>query len=110
MRPKIYLSGPITKGDREANFTQACDMQRLLMARGMAVLNPMLSMKMPGAWDIDHVAWIDNDLPWVSAADAVLRLPGESTGADVETAHAMAHGVPVFTSAFDLIEHFKVKA
>jgi len=45
MRPRVYISGPITKGDRDANFQQAADVHRELMAAGFAVFNPMLSMK-----------------------------------------------------------------
>jgi len=106
MRPRVYISGPITKGDRDANFQQAADVHRELMAAGFAVFNPMLSMKFPGAFDIHHDTWVASDLPWVAAADAVLRLPGESRGADIECEHASIHGVPVFYDAADLRRFF----
>jgi hypothetical protein len=35
-------------------------------------------------------------LPWVSVADAVLRLPGTSPGADREVALALSLGIPVY--------------
>lgn len=94
-RLRVYISGPITKGDRIANFAQACEAQTRLMQHGFAPLNPMLTMLHPAAWTIDHDQWIACDLPWVEAADAVLRLPGESTGADTECRHAMECGIPV---------------
>jgi hypothetical protein len=103
------VSGPITKGDRQHNFNQAADAQKALMAAGFAVLNPMLSMAMPGAFDIPHEEWIANDLPWVTAADAVLRLPGESQGADIECDHARCHGIPVFCTIDGLVGYFKKK-
>jgi len=106
MRPKVYLSGPITKGDRDANFRQAADAHKALMAAGFAVLNPMLTMRLPGAFAIEHDTWIANDLPWVAVADAVLRLPGESKGADIECEHALIHGVPVFHDAVELKRFF----
>jgi len=99
----IYLSGPITLGDREANFRQAADAQKRLMAAGFAVINPMLSMRLPGAWAIPHEAWIANDLPIIERCDAVLRLPGISVGADIETAFALENNIPVFDSIEELL-------
>lgn len=98
MRLKIYIAGPISKGDRDLNFSQAAEAQERLMALGFAPLNPMLSMKHPNAFDIPWKLWMACDYPWVLCADAILRLPGESQGADVEVALASQHGIPVFTS------------
>jgi len=106
MRPRVYISGPITKGDRDANFQQAADAHKALIAAGYAVLNPMLTMRLPGAFAIGHDTWIANDLPWVAVADAVLRLPGESKGADIECEHASIHGVPVFHDVAELRRFF----
>jgi len=106
LRPRVYVSGPITKGDRRANFKQAADAQKALMAAGFAVLNPMLSMRLPGVFAIPHDTWIANDLPWVALADAVLRLPGESLGADIECEHALIHGVPIFHGIDELKRFF----
>ena len=105
-RPRIYISGPITMGNRKHNFKQAAIAQVVLIKHGMAVFNPMLSMRLPGAFKISHKEWLDNDLPWVESSDAVLRLKGESVGADMENAHAREHGVPVFTSRASLIRYF----
>lgn len=76
----------------------------LLIYHGFAPLNPMATMTLPFAWqdDVTHDDWIASDLPWIEVADAVLRLPGESIGADIETEHAALYGVPVFTSIPDL--------
>ena len=110
LRPRIYISGPITKGDRDVNFQQAADAHKALMTAGYAVLNPMLTMRLPGAFEIPHDTWIANDLPWVAVADAVLRLPGESRGADIECEHALIHGVPVFCDLPSLLSRFQVPA
>ena len=48
------------------------------------------------------------ELPWVAVADALLRLPGESLGADLEVARAEAIGIPVFATIADLAGHFTV--
>lgn len=103
-RPRIYLSGPITKGDRTLNFATACSIHKELMERGFSVLNPMLSMMHPDAWVIDHETWLENDLPWVACADIVLRLLGESKGAEAECRLAELSGVEVTTSWHRLME------
>ncbi len=95
-RPRIYISGPISRGNRTHNFAQACEAHKKLIDYGAAPLNPMLSMLHPDAYNIEHATWIECDLPWVEVADAVLRLSGESVGADAECEHAERHGVPVF--------------
>ena len=41
-------------------------------------------------------------------ADALLRLPGKSEGADVKVARAEEAGIPVFATVADLIGHFAV--
>ncbi len=105
-RPRVYISGPITLGDREQNFMQFCNAHRYLMRHGFAVNNPGLTMKLPGCWDIAHDDWLENDLPWVEVADAVLRLPGYSEGADEEVWFSRHHDVPVFFSISDLESHF----
>ncbi len=95
MLKRIYISGPITKGNRSLSFYQACEAQRLLLLAGYAVLNPMLSIQHPDGSNIDWEVWIDSDLAWVECSHLVLRLPGESKGADVECKFAADHGIPV---------------
>lgn len=104
MKPRVYISGPITKGNRTENFAKAAHVQAALIGAGYATLNPMLTMMHPEAWTIPHNAWMENDLPWVEAANAVLRLPGESVGAELECEHARKHGIPIFDNIDDLDE------
>lgn len=92
---RVYISHPITKGDGCDNFYECCKAQQKLMDAGFAVLNPGLSMMHPNAKNIHWQTWIDSDLKWVEVSDVVIRLPGESKGADIETAHAREKGIPV---------------
>lgn len=103
MKPRLYLSGPISLGSRTENFSRACNTARGLMAHGFAVLNPTLSMCDPDAFSVPHRDWLENDLPWVSVANVVFRLPGDSVGADEETRFAETLGIPVFTRWHDLL-------
>lgn len=105
-RPRVYLSGPVTKGDRNDNLHQAFTVHAALLKAGYAVLNPVASIAFPFAWEkwATHELWMETDLPWVEVADVVYRLPGESVGGDLEVAHAKKHGIPVVHDAFELAE------
>lgn len=121
----IYIACPITKGDIFHNCTQADDAMLRLMKAGFGVVNPALTCwagaaKKQGSGDtfiqpsasahgdfksLTHTEWVNNCLPIVARVDGVVRLPGESVGADREVAHAKASGVPVFDSIESLIKY-----
>jgi len=105
-RPKVYISGPISIGDRWHNLHRSFQAHKALIDAGFAPLNPILTMLVPWAEDVPHDVWMDCDLPWVAASDAVLRIPGESEGADTEVKYAYESGIPVFTNLADLKDHF----
>jgi hypothetical protein len=96
-RPRVYISGPITKGNRNEHFFRACELERALMLCGYAPLNPMRSIVLPFAWqdDMPHDLWLAVDLAWVDVCDAVVRLTGDSKGADEECTYAVERGIPV---------------
>ena len=92
----VYISAPITLGDRNYNWFVAAQAQVALMRAGYAVVNPMSSMPMPEAVNIDWQTWLEMDEEIVSRCDMVLRLPhGESSGRDRECDFARARGIPV---------------
>jgi hypothetical protein len=118
---RVYIAGPISKGDLAHNLNQATAAFVALAKAGIAPLCPHWSAfsspcsPIPGTNAVaavgtvhgndrmSHADWMAVDLPWVEVADAVLRLPGESSGADREVAHAEARGIPVFTDLDALI-------
>lgn len=109
-RPIVYLSGPITKGNRNHHLFAAWEAHEMLMKAGFSVINPMLNMQcpfnVPGApWAMDHQTWLENDLPQMAAAQAVFRLPGESLGAEMECMWAKQCGVPIYTDMEELIRY-----
>jgi hypothetical protein len=123
-RPRTYIAGPISKGDLQHNIEQATAAFKQLAKAGAAAWCPQWSAFSGGAegdgklgqynrydgtprpWahastggvGLSHREWLETDLAWVECADAVLRLPGESTGADEEVALAKSRGIPVFYS------------
>jgi len=99
MRSKVYISHAITtpQPSRTYNWYIAVEVYRRLILAGYSVFCPALSMNCPDNMLIDHATWLEQDLPWVAASDMVLRLPGESKGADMETEFARERGIPVLS-------------
>lgn len=105
MRHRVYVSGPLSSsGDREQNVRRAMQAGLDLINAGFAPLVPHLTHFMDGTDSLGHDTWLDVDLQWVRAADAVLRLPGESKGADIEVWHANDVSIPVYHSVVALIQ------
>lgn len=100
---RVYISGPITGGERNWNQYQANVAHKNLMNAGFAVLNPMPTGVLPFAWEskeqggLDHAAWLKSDFAWIQVSDMILRLPGKSTGGDMEVEYAEKLGIPVYT-------------
>lgn len=95
-RTRVYIAGPLSKGCRFDNVDKGMKAYAALIRAGYAPFLPHFSALV--AWllpDVDYDGWLDTDLPFVEACDALLRLPGESVGADREVRHAHDHNIPV---------------
>ena len=46
------------------------------------------------------------DIEWLSVCDALLRLPGNSSGAEAEVEFARSNSIPVFYNINQLKEYF----
>lgn len=102
-RLKVYVSGPLTTGGASWDkMNRALDVGRTLIDRGYSPLVPHYTYLLDRDGAVPHDVWMEVDLPWVEVADVVLRLPGESRGAAIETDHAEACGVPVYHSLDEL--------
>ena len=84
------------------NVAIAIEAGRLLIESGYSPMIPHLTHYMDPDDSLGHGIWMEVDLPWVEVAAAVLRLPGESRGADIEVAHAKSLMIPVFHSLQEL--------
>lgn len=112
----VYVAGPISKGDVGGNvrraFAAACE----LMAAGLTPVVPHGSCFWGAAVTPDgafrpevshgpftHADWLAVCLPVVRRCDALVRLPGESSGADMEAAEARSRGIPVYPGVAELL-------
>ena len=103
-RPKVYCAGPISLGDVKKNVLRASHVGRVLIDLGIAPLVPHLDYWFPDREDVTWKVWLEVDLPWLRVADAVLRISGESQGADREVRVAKRNGIEVYYTVEDLCE------
>jgi nucleoside 2-deoxyribosyltransferase len=93
--PLVYLAGPYTSNPL-ANTRAAVAAAERIEAFGVAVVIPHLSL----LWDLLAPApverWYERDLHVLARCDALVRLPGDSVGADAEVAFALGRGIAVF--------------
>lgn len=98
---RVFVAAPIGPLDegRPARLAAAIDAGRDLLLAGFAPFVPHVWAAIRNADDwIDYDQWITHGFAWLDVCHVVLRLPGESPGADREVARAHARGIPVFDS------------
>jgi hypothetical protein len=93
---KVYVAGPYTKGDVVINVRNAIDAGEELTRLGFVAYIPHLTL----FWHLVHPHgpdfWYEYDFHWLDFCDCLLRIPGESVGADKEMARMINQGKPVF--------------
>jgi len=92
----VYIAGPYTNNGVSVNVRNAILAGDELSERqGVAVFIPHLCH----LWDLvkthEYEFWMKHDLAWLTKCDLLLRLRGESKGADREVEEARRLGIPV---------------
>ncbi len=92
----IYIASPYTIGDQVLNVRRQIEAADTILQKGHIPFCPCLThfwhFISPKSWE----EWFRIDSVIVPRCDALLRLPGESRGADREVALAKEHGIPVY--------------
>ena len=107
-RPLVYLAAPYTTPDPVANTHDAIRVAAALIDEGLVTpVVPHLTL----LWHLidprDVEFWYAYDLAILARCDAVLRIPGYSTGADAEIKFAADRGIPVLSSIDELASWVK---
>ena len=92
---RIYIAGPYTGGDVAVNVRAAMEAANALIVAGYAPHVPHLYHFLHMANPRPYEDWMRLDLVWLNQCDAVVRLPGQSPGADREAVEAVRLGIPV---------------
>ena len=107
MIARVYVAGPYTNGDVAVNVRRAYETANRLADLGFAPFVPHATHFWHMLFPRPYEFWLDLDNQFLPCCAAVLRLPGESAGADKEVNLARETGIPVFFKLEDLVEHFK---
>lgn len=101
-RRRVYVAGPYSRGDQVANIHDAIVVGEVLWQRGYVPFIPHITLPWhllyPKSWD----DWLEFCLCWVETCDVLLRMDGESPGADHEVQFARSRGIPVVFSLQEL--------
>lgn len=102
-KPLVYLAGPITKPDPLVNTHHALHLAARILGEG--VVTPFVP-HLTVLWELvlpqDYETWLAYDFEIIAKCNALLRIPGESAGADREVVHASELGIPIFHTVEDL--------
>ncbi len=105
---KVYIASPYTIGDAAENVRRQIDCANVLMNKGFAPYAPLTSHLHHIVHPRSHENWMKQDLEWVKACDCLLRLSGESKGADIEVKYAKDIGIAVYYSKITLYTNYRV--
>lgn len=104
MSKTVYIAGPYTRGDVAQNVRAAIFAAEHLAGAGLVPFIPHLTHFWHLLFPHEIAFWYEQDLEWLERCDMLLRLPGESKGADVEVAHARVLELPIYYSVAEVLE------
>jgi len=99
----VYIASPYTKGDVAVNVRESFLMADRLVKLGFAPFTPLYCHFWHFLSPKPYETWTKLDNEWVLRCDCLLRLPGESSGADAEEKLATENLIPVFHNIDELI-------
>ena len=103
----VYIASPYSIGDKLTNVKKSLEIANILMDKGFIPYAPLLNHFQNEMFPRTETDWLEFDLRWLYKCDALLRLPGESKGADEEVRAANKVGTPIFYSIEELVKWSK---
>lgn len=101
---KVYIASPYTLGNKLENVKRQMECGNILIECGYAPFIPLLTHFQHSEYPQDYETWLKLDFEWIKSCDCLLRLDGESPGADKEVEYAKSLGIPVYYSINKLIK------
>jgi hypothetical protein len=95
---RVYVAGPYTKPDPEANTLQALKVADTLLAMGHTPFVPHLYHYWEAFSPKPYEIWTGLDMQWLEQCEAVFLITGDSPGAEAEVARAKELGIPIYTN------------
>jgi hypothetical protein len=104
---KVYIASPyLTSGDVNENVIQHLKAGKELIDAGFAPYAPLLNHFFNMLYPQTEEKWLELDLEYLSICNCLLRLEGESKGADIEVECAVRKGMEVFHTVQEVINRY----
>ena len=100
----VYIAGPYTKGDVAQNVHNAIKVADELVELGHIPYIPHLTHFWHLVSPRPYNFWTEYDMVWLEKCDCVLRISGESLGADLEVDKARKLGKLVYYNIHAIVE------
>lgn len=97
----VFVAGPYMKEYAPHNARDAMEAGTKLIRAGLVPYVPHLTMLWDTAFPMSYDEWCSYHLSWIERCDLLLRLPGDSPGADKEVAYAKRFGIPCWGASVD---------
>jgi hypothetical protein len=98
----VYIASPYSIGDQEKNVRAQIDAASELIDTGYCPYAPLLDHFIHRVYPKPYETWLRCDMEMLGVADIILRLPGESSGADREIKEAERLGKKIIYRLKDL--------
>ncbi len=102
MNKIVYVAGPYTKGDVAVNVRNMILVCNQVMDKGFIPYCPLLTHFWHLITPKKYEEWMKYDEVWLGKCDCLLRMPGDSSGADREVDHMRSLGRDIFQSVDDI--------
>lgn len=93
---RVYIAGPYTQGRVEDNVRNAVMAAEMLLNAGHHPYVPHLNHLWHLITPHTYETWLELDMVYLAQCEALVRIKGESPGADREIVFARTHNIPIF--------------
>ena len=100
---KVYIASPYTKGDVAVNVRRQLEVANELMDIECCPIVPLFTHFQHMMFPRPYEDWMAIDMEKIKGCDYLMRLEGESSGADREVEFAKSLGIRVVRSVQDII-------
>ncbi len=102
---KVFIAGPYTNGDVAQNVKLAMDVANIIIEEGHAPYCPHLTHFLHMNQAQPYEKWLELDKEYLKICDVLIRLKGNSNGADGEVKLAEKLNIPIFYNLKELISY-----
>jgi nucleoside 2-deoxyribosyltransferase len=102
----VYIASPYSTGDQLENVNRSFDAYIELVKLGFFPYAPLHAHFIHERHPLPYEKWMMIDEYWLAKCDCVLRLEGDSRGADQECVYADALGKKVFYTIEELAYYY----